>query len=135
MASGSLPLSRFSVHDGIGNLQRGHVGHRDKGKEFSIISISWWRRCLLGLNAEIGSGHMDEEAPDVGGKLVALSVLLTSLIISVIGLYFVLTNWRQGEGPPISLFLAILVILLILLIISMMRKVASGSRKPSDEEF
>lgn len=88
-----------------------------------------------GLNDVTGSGQMDEKTPDAGGKLVALSVLLTSLIIGVIGLYFILTNWRQDENLPISLYLAVLVVLLILLIVSMMRRVASGSSKPSRKEF
>jgi hypothetical protein len=78
---------------------------------------------------------MVEEVPDVGGKLVALSVLLTSLVIAIIGLYFVLTNWNHGGNPPISLYLAVLVAFLILLIISMMFKVGSGMKRSSEEEF
>jgi len=70
----------------------------------------------------------------MGGKVFALSVLITSLIIAIAGLYLVLTNWSSRSSDSLALGLSAIVAILILLIISMMWNVAKGLKKEPEEE-
>ncbi|MEE9116829.1 MAG: hypothetical protein V3U09_08035 [Thermoplasmata archaeon] len=77
---------------------------------------------------------MAEKASKAVGKYVALSVLIASLSLAIIGFYLVLLNWNHSENSPISISLLTIVSILILLIISMMWKIAAGMRKAPEEE-
>jgi succinate dehydrogenase hydrophobic anchor subunit len=68
------------------------------------------------------------------GKLFALLILITSLIIAIAGLYILLTNGSQGGDDRLTLGLSAVVMVLILLILSMMWKILAGLRKTSEDE-
>lgn len=77
---------------------------------------------------------MAEEAPKTAGRLFALAVLITSLIIAIAGLYILITTWTSREDSSLTLGLSAIVAILILLILSMMWKILAGMRKASEEQ-
>jgi hypothetical protein len=75
-----------------------------------------------------------EDPPKKSGKLFSLLVLASSLIISVAGLYIMLTNWGDRGSHPLALGLSVGVLLVIFLIISMMWRILAEMRKLPEED-
>lgn len=76
---------------------------------------------------------MIEEPPRKAGRLFAVFVLLTALIIAIAGLYIILTHLNQGENESVAIGLVAIVAVLILLILSMMWKIFAGLRNLPEE--
>ena len=64
------------------------------------------------------------------GKYLALAILIASLIIAIVGFYFVLTRWTHGGDDFFSIALSSLMALVILLIVFMMWRIGMDLRKP-----
>jgi hypothetical protein len=97
-------------------------------KDFGLFRISG-EKASSNRSSESGDGDMAQGSSKSAGRYLALSILIASLIIAIVGFYFVLTSWGHGGDGFFSIALSSLMALVILLIVFMMWKIGMGLKK------